>query len=68
MNTIHKFCVACAHSVFPPASLGECHAPGVPDGTLIMHCRAETGACRLDGKLYKERKHAQDICFFAPFV
>lgn len=61
MNHILKFCMKCEHSVFPPTSLGECHAPGMPDGTLVMHCRAETGACGLDGELYGEKKHDQDL-------
>ena len=60
MSRTLNFCVACKHSLFPPTSLGECHAPNMPDGTLVMHCRAETGACGLDGKLYEEKKHDQD--------
>jgi len=60
VNRNIKFCVDCEHCVFPPVSLGECHAPGVPDGTLLMHCRAAAGACGLDGTLYVEKKHDRD--------
>lgn len=55
-----KVCMSCKHSVFPPMSLGECHAPGLPDGTLLMHCRAETGLCGADGKLYEVKIYDQD--------
>ena len=50
-----KYCIDCAHAVWPQESLGECHHPAAMH-SLTMDARDLNGICGSLGKLYEAKK------------